>query len=1047
MVLNYKTTADIEVPKKLVDQVIGQDDAVEIIKKAALQRRHVLLIGEPGTGKSLLGLALAELLPKEKLVDVLAYPNPNDDHQPLIKTVEAGKGRELVAQARIQNLQMFKTQNLVLFVLVIISMIAPWWARNYYQSDIMFAAFFLGGMIFLAAFVLFLNMGQRFAKNGKDGVPQLIVDNFGRKNAPFFDATGAHAGALLGDILHDPFQCIPGDQIVHLENGKPVKICNLVDPILKEEGEMELNEDKFKVLAGDDNNYGYQSAIVNKVFKRKIKEEIIEIVTKRGYKIKVTKNHPLAVYDDSGKISYVSAGALPKNSTLILPEKLPITASKKLPESLVLFIADALAYGHITERSIIFKVRRDFKAQLFISDIRKLGFVPSTIFHNKDIEIYLNSKDFVRKLKASGIKEDDKKSIPAVIFDLNQEQIKLFLIRYLSIDGHVSKQGQFELFSKELIPQFLPLLLKIGIKAKYRERIDTGFGKEKGTIQPRIIFRDYQFAKEYYQKTINPVHKKNLEEYFESVNKTHIQLDDIIPISFNWLELIRQKTGLSKTKVHNEYYSLNQSLKSSKKPTRQFLQKLVGTFFTHTNDPLLFKLRNVVEGTYAYDEIDSIKTVPYEGFVYNLTTSTGTYLVNNILTHNSGGLGTPAHERVVAGMIHKAHMGVLFVDEIATLHPATQQELLTSLQEGKFAITGQSERSAGAMVRTEPVPCNFVLVAAGNIETIKNMHPALRSRIRGYGYEVYMRETIEDSKENRDKIARFVAQEVVKDGKIPHFSKAAVEAIIEEARRRANRKGHLTLRFRELGGLIRAAGDIAKEQNSKLVEPKHIVEAKRPARALEQQIADKYIERKREYEVIRVEGKQVGRVNGLAVIGSGSTYSGIILPIEAEVVPGGKEKEIVATGKLGEIAKEAVKNVSAIIKKFFGEDIKKYDIYVQFLQTYEGVEGDSASIAVATAIISSLKNLPIKQDIAITGSLSVRGEVLPIGGVSSKIEACIDAGLKKVIIPKSNLQDIVIDAKKLEKIKVVPVETIAEALQEAIDWKGKEAILEAIHKA
>ena len=113
----------------------------------------------------------------------------------------------------------------------------------------------------------------------------------------------------------------------------------------------------------------------------------------------------------------------------------------------------------------------------------------------------------------------------------------------------------------------------------------------------------------------------------------------------------------------------------------------------------------------------------------------------------SGGLGTPAHERVVAGMIHKAHMGVLFLDEISILEPHTQQELLTALQEGKFAITGQSERSAGAMVRTEPAPCNFVLVAAGNVETIQHMHPALRSRIRGYGYEVYMKDTFLDTPE------------------------------------------------------------------------------------------------------------------------------------------------------------------------------------------------------------------------------------------------------------------------------------------------------------
>jgi len=413
----------------------------------------------------------------------------------------------------------------------------------------------------------------------------------------------------------------------------------------------------------------------------------------------------------------------------------------------------------------------------------------------------------------------------------------------------------------------------------------------------------------------------------------------------------------------------------------------------------------------------------------------------------SGGLGTPAHERVVAGMIHKTHKGVLFVDEIATLQPATQQELLTALQEGKFAITGQSERSAGAMVRTEPVPCDFILVAAGNMETLKHMHPALRSRIRGYGYEINMAETMLDTPENEYKIAVFVAQEVTKDKRIPHFSKNAVLAIIEEAKRRANRKGHLTLRLRELGGLIRAAGDIAVEKNSDLVEKEHILEAKKMARSLEQQIADKYIERKKEYEVIVTSGKKIGRVNGLAVIGGEEVFSGIILPIEAEVTPGGKEREIIATGKLGDIAKEAVKNVSAIIKRYFGEDIKeKYDIYVQFLQTHEGVEGDSASIAVATSIISALKKVPIKQDIAMTGSLSVRGDVLPIGGVSSKVEAAIEAGIKQVIVPKSNLNDIVLSKEKLNKIKIIPVEHISEVLKSALDWTGKKDILKKFSK-
>jgi len=565
----------------------------------------------------MLGLALAELLPKEKLVDIIAFPNPNDENTPLIRTIPAGQGRDLVGKARIQSMNMFKNQNIILFIIVLVAMFAPWWVRSYYNSDIMFAAFFLGGMLFLAAFVFFLNFGKRM--EGKAKVPKIIVDNFKKKRAPFYDATGAHAGALLGDVLHDPFQ--------------------------------------------------------------------------------------------------------------------------------------------------------------------------------------------------------------------------------------------------------------------------------------------------------------------------------------------------------------------------------------------------------------------------------------------SGGLGTPAHERVVGGMIHKCHLGVIFIDEVATLDPSTQQELLSAMQEKKFSITGQSERSAGAMVRTEPVPCDFVMVAAGNVETVKHMHPALRSRVRGYGYEVYMKDTFLDTEENRNMLAIFITQEIVKDGKIPHFSKEAVNEIIEEAKRRANRKGHLTLRLRELGGIIRAAGDLAKEQNAKLVFRNHVMQAKNVARTLEQQLADKYIEQKKEYEIIVTDGQRIGRVNGLAVIGVSPPFSGIILPIEAEVTPGGNESEIIATGKLGDIAKEAIKNVSAIIKKYFGEDIKEtYDIYVQFLQTYEGIEGDSASIAVATAIISAFKGIPVKQETAMTGSLSVRGEVLPVGGVTSKVEAAIEAGVKKVIVPKSNFKDIVVPKEKLDKIKIIPVETIEEVLKEALDWRGKEKILNIILK-
>ncbi|MFC7044920.1 ATP-dependent protease LonB [Halobacteriaceae archaeon GCM10025711] len=396
----------------------------------------------------------------------------------------------------------------------------------------------------------------------------------------------------------------------------------------------------------------------------------------------------------------------------------------------------------------------------------------------------------------------------------------------------------------------------------------------------------------------------------------------------------------------------------------------------------------------------------------------------------SGGMETPSHDRVEAGAIHKAHKGVLFVDEINTLDIRTQQKLMTAIQEGEFSITGQSERSSGAMVQTEPVPCDFIMVAAGNLDAMENMHPALRSRIKGYGYEVYMDDTIDDTAEMRRKYVRFVAQEVNKDGRLPAFTPDAVREVILEARRRAGRKGHLTLRLRDLGGLIRVSGDIARSEGRDVTTRDDVLRAKKRSRSIEQQLADDYIERRKDYELTVNQGDVVGRVNGLAVMGEDS---GIVLPVMAEVTPSQGPGEVIATGRLKEIAEEAVANVSAIIKKFSDEDLSQKDVHIQFVQVGEGgVDGDSASITVATAVISALESVPVEQNIAMTGSLSVRGDVLPVGGVTHKIEAAAKAGLNKVIIPAANEQDVMIEDEYKEQVEIIPVSHISEVLDVAL---------------
>jgi Lon-like ATP-dependent protease len=618
----FETTADIEIPERLLDQVIGQDEAVQIVRKAAEQHRHVMLIGPPGTGKSMLARSMTELMPREELQDVIAYPNPEDSNAPKIRVVPAGKGKEIVAEQKGEAMQKRKDQRtfftLIIMMVVLFSVIMA--IKPVGSQPPLDAGTILFGII--AAAILWLAFSYRAGRQETAMIPKLLITHDPEEMPPFIDGTGSHAGALLGDVRHDPFQ--------------------------------------------------------------------------------------------------------------------------------------------------------------------------------------------------------------------------------------------------------------------------------------------------------------------------------------------------------------------------------------------------------------------------------------------SGGLETPAHERVEPGAIHKANKGVLFIDEINTLRIESQQSLLTAMQEKEFSVVGQSERSSGAMVKSEPVPSDFILVAAGNVDAVEGMHPALRSRIRGYGYEIYVRSTMADTDENRRALVRFTAQEVAKDMKIPPLSREAVGLVIKEAQRRSGSRGKLSLRLRELGGLIRVAGDVAKERGAPVVTAEHVHTGKKIARPLEQQIADQMIERIKDYRGLVTTGEIVGRVNGLAVLGaeSGLTeLSGLVLPIVAEVTPpqSATEGRIIATGSLGDIAKEAVLNVSALVKKYTGADIRQHDVHIQFIETAGGgVEGDSASISVATAVISAMENIPVDQSLAMTGSLSVRGQVLPVGGITAKIEAAAEAGMKRVIVPRANLRDVLIDERYTKMIEIVPVDNLREVLNVALVGPEKKGFLDRL---
>lgn len=203
--------------------------------------------------------------------------------------------------------------------------------------------------------------------------------------------------------------------------------------------------------------------------------------------------------------------------------------------------------------------------------------------------------------------------------------------------------------------------------------------------------------------------------------------------------------------------------------------------------------------------------------------------------YQSGGSETPPHHLLEAGAIHRAHKGVLFIDEVSTLSMESQQSLLTAIQEKELPIIGRSPGSSGTMVRSQSAPCDFLLILAGNVEDIDKMHPALRSRIRGYGYEIFTNSKIPVNSKNTKKMVQFIAQEIFRDGKIPHMAKDGIKAFLKEAISKSGQEDFYIAYFRELGGLIRCAGDLAKNENSEWITEEHVIKAKKFTMKLEEQ--------------------------------------------------------------------------------------------------------------------------------------------------------------------------------------------------------------------
>ncbi|MFW6022076.1 MAG: ATP-dependent protease LonB [Halanaerobiaceae bacterium] len=393
--------------------------------------------------------------------------------------------------------------------------------------------------------------------------------------------------------------------------------------------------------------------------------------------------------------------------------------------------------------------------------------------------------------------------------------------------------------------------------------------------------------------------------------------------------------------------------------------------------------------------------------------------VHDPIYQGAGAMGVAGIPQPKPGAVTKAHGGILFIDEIGELHPIQMNKLLKVLEDRKVFLDSAyySEEDSNIPqyihdIFKNGLPADFRLIGA----TTRQPHeipPAIRSRC----LEIYFNQL---SPEQLKKISRNAVEKI-------KFS------IFEEALDLIKKYAS---NGREVVNMIQLAGGIALSENRSEIIRDDIEKVINSGRYSPR--PDKKIHKH----------PQIGVVNGLAVHGANT---GILLEIEASAIRVNKGKgEVRITGIIEEeemggaghklrrrsMARESVENAITVLKRMMDINPSDFDIHINFPGGLP-IDGPSAGVSMAIAIYSALTNNPVDNTIAMTGEVSIRGLIKPVGGIAAKVDAAKKSGASRVLIPGDNYQNIF---KQITGIEVIAIESLDEAIQKSMTIMEEERL-------
>ena len=403
---------------------------------------------------------------------------------------------------------------------------------------------------------------------------------------------------------------------------------------------------------------------------------------------------------------------------------------------------------------------------------------------------------------------------------------------------------------------------------------------------------------------------------------------------------------------------------------------------------------------------------------------------------------------IKGGSLHRANGGYLILGAIELLkNQFSYDGLKRVLQSGSILIEETGQRLGVASTKTlvpQSIPLNVKVILVGDHE----IYQALYTQDPDFGIlfkvKAHFDDSIERNDQNQKTYGSFVHSLCEREG-LNHLEAPALAKVVEYGSRLAEDQTKLSTKFPEIADLVREANFYATQDGAKIVKDVHIKKAL-DEKVYRSNLLDEKIKEMIERGIILIDtaGAQVGQVNGLSVISLGDFDFGQPSRITASLGLGRRGIiDIERESRMGgQTHTKGVLIISGYLENKYAHDKPlSLSCRLVFEQSYGGVDGDSASSTELYAILSALSELPIKQNLAVTGSVNQRGEVQAIGGVNEKIEGfyktCKAKGLKGdegVMIPRSNVQHLMLNEEVVEAVRqsrfhIYPVSTIDEGIE------------------